>query len=170
MTLEEALIARLKEPKFTEWHTYFVAHPEQIPDLVDLALGSKNSPLPAHASWLLIHIAKADWTLLASYEQAFIDHFLQSTNQSILRNLLVSLLEFPLSEYRESELLDALILHLKNEENKVALRVYSLYKLTEFVRRYPEIKVEIDAVLEIIQENPMSPFMKIGIRNFSDFN
>ena len=170
MTLEEALIARLKEPKFTEWHTYFVAHPEQIPDLVDLALGSKNSPLPAHASWLLIHIAKADWTLLARYEQAFIDHFLQSTNQSILRNLLVSLLEFPLSEYRESELLDALILHLKNEENKVALRVYSLYKLTEFVRRYPEIKVEIDAVLEIIQENPMSPFMKIGIRNFSDFN
>ena len=170
MTVEEALINRCKEPKFTEWHRNFVAHPEQIPDLVDLALGSKKAPLPAHASWLLIHIAKADWTLLAPYERAFIDHFLQSTNQSILRNLLVSLLEFPLSEYRESELLDALILHLKNEENKVALRVYSLYKLTEFVRRYPEIKVEIDAVLEIIQENPMSPFMKIGIRNFSDFN
>ena len=147
MSVEEALINRCKEPKFTEWHRNFVTHPEQIPDLVDLALGSKKAPLPAHASWLLIHIAKADWTLLARYEQAFIDHFLQSTNQSILRNLLVSLLEFPLSEYRESELLDALILHLKNEENKVALRVYSLYKLTEFVRRYPEIKVEIDAVL-----------------------
>ena len=166
MTVEEALIARIKKPKFTEWHRHFVAHPEQIPDLVDLALGSKKAPMPAHASWLLIHLAKADWTLLASYEHAFIDHFLQSTNQSILRNLLVSLLEFPLKDYRESDFLDSLITHVKNEENKVALRVYSLYKLTEFVQRYPEIKVEIDAVIELIQEHPMSPAMKVGIRNF----
>ena len=166
MTVEEALIARIKKPKFTEWHRHFVAHPEQIPDLVDLALGSKKPPLPAHASWILIHIAKTDWTLLRSYEHAFIDHFLQSTNQSILRNLLVSLLEFPLRDYRESDFLDSLITHVKNEENKVALRVYSLYKLTEFVQRYPEIKVEIDAVIELIQEHPMSPAMKVGIRNF----
>ncbi|MFM1915674.1 MAG: hypothetical protein RLZZ531_1343 [Bacteroidota bacterium] len=166
MTVEEALIARIKKPKFTEWHRHFVAHPEQIPDLVNLALGSKKAPLPAHASWLLIHLAKADWTLLASYEHAFIDHFLQSTNQSILRNLLVSLLEFPLTDYLESDFLDALITHVKNEENKVALRVYSLCKLTEFVQRYPEIKVEIDAVIELIQEHPMSPAMKVGIRNF----
>lgn len=168
MHVEEAIIARLKEPKFTEWHTIFVSHPEHIPDLVELALGSKKAPLPAHASWLLIHLAKADWTLLATYEHAFIDHFLISTNQSILRNLLVTILQFPLSDYRESDFLDALIKHVKNEENKVALRVYSLYKLTEFVQRYPEIKVEIDAVLEIIQENPMSPFMKIGIRHFKE--
>jgi hypothetical protein len=166
MTVEEALIARIKKPKFTEWHRHFVAHPEQIPDLVDLALGSKKAPMPAHASWLLFHLAKADWTLLASYEHAFIDHFLQSTNQSILRNLLVSLLEFPLTDYLESDFLDSLITHVKNEENKVALRVYSLYKLTEFVQRYPEIKVEIDAVIELIQEHPMSPAMKVGIRNF----
>jgi hypothetical protein len=168
MNVEETLIARVKEPKFTEWHQNFVAHPEQIPDLVDLALGSRKAPLPAHASWLLIHIAKADWILLADYEHAFIDHFLVSTNQSILRNLLVTLLEFPLSDYRESDFLDSLIHHVKNEENKVALRVYSIYKLTEFVQRYPEINVEIDAVLEIIQENPMSPFMKIGIRHFKE--
>ena len=166
MTVEEALIHRFKEPKFTEWHLNFVSHPEQIPDLVELALGSKKAPLPAHASWLLIHLAKADWALLASYEHAFIDHFLVSTNQSILRNLLVTLLEFPLTDYREGEVLDALIAHLKNEEDKVALRVYSLYKLAEFVQRYPEIKTEIDAVLELIQVNPMSPAMKVGIRNF----
>ena len=166
MTVEEALIHRFKEPKFTEWHLNFVSHPEQIPDLVEIALGSKKAPLPAHASWLLIHLAKADWSLLASYEHAFIDHFLVSTNQSILRNLLVTLLESPLTDYRDSEVLDALIAHLKNEEDKVALRVYSLYKLAEFVKLYPEIKTEIDAVLELIQENPMSPAMKVGIRNF----
>jgi hypothetical protein len=80
--------------------------------------------------------------------------------------MLVCLLEFPLTDYRESELLDALISHLKNEEDKVALRVYCLYKLTSFVQRYPEIKQEIDAVIELIQEHPLSPFMKVGIRNF----
>jgi hypothetical protein len=166
MTVEEALINRFKEPKFTEWHRNFVSHPEQIPDLVELALGSKKAPLPAHASWLLIHLAKADWTLLASYEYAFIDHFLVSTNQSILRNLLVALLEFPLTDYRESDFLDSLIKHVKNEENKVALRVYCLYKLVQFVQQYPEIKQEVDAVIELIQEHPMSPAMKVGIRNF----
>jgi hypothetical protein len=168
MTVEEALINRFKEPKFTEWNRNFVSHPEQIPDLVELALGSKKAPLPAHASWLLIHLAKADCTLLASYEHAFIDHFLVSTHQSILRNLLVTLLEFPLTDYRESEVLDALIAHLKNQEDKVALRVYSLYKLAEFVQRYPEIKTEIDAVLDLIQEHPISPFMKVGIRHFKE--
>jgi hypothetical protein len=166
MTVEEALINRFKEPKFTEWHRNFVSHPEQIPDLVELALGSKKAPLPAHASWLLIHLAKADWTLLASYEHAFIDHFLVSTNQSILRNLLVALLEFPLTDYRESDFLDSLITHVKNEVNKVALRVYCLYKLVQFVQQYPEIKQEVDAVIELIQEHPMSPAMKVGIRNF----
>lgn len=166
MNVEEALVARFQEPKFTEWHQYFVAHPEFIPDLVTLALGTKKAPLPAHASWLLVHLAKADWTLLSFYEHAFIDHFLASTNQSILRNLLVTLLEFPLTDYRESELLDALIVHVKNEEDKVALRVYSLYKLAEFVQRYPEIKTEIDATIELIQAHPMSPAMKVGIRNF----
>jgi hypothetical protein len=166
MTVEKALINRFKEPKFTEWHRNFVSHPEQIPDLVELALGSKKAPLPAHASWLLIHLAKADWTLLASYEHAFIDHFLVSTNQSILRNLLVALLEFPLTDYRESDFLDSLIKHVKNEENKVALRVYCLYKLVQFVQQYPEIKQEVDAVIELIQEHPMSPAMKVGIRNF----
>ena len=166
MTVEKALINRFKEPKFTEWHRNFVSHPEQIPDLVELALGSKKAPLPAHASWLLIHLAKADWTLLASYEHAFIDHFLVSTNQSILRNLLVALLEFPLTDYRESDFLDSLITHVKNEENKVALRVYCLYKLVQFVQQYLEIKQEVDAVIELIQEHPMSPAMKVGIRNF----
>lgn len=166
MNVEEALIARFQEPKFTEWHKHFVAHPEQIPDLVELALGSKKAPLPAHASWLLIHIAKADWTLLVDFEKPFIDYFLQTNNQSILRNLLVCLIEFPLTAYRESDFLDALISHVKNEENKVALRVYCLYKLVEFVQQYPEIKQEVDAVIEIIQEHPMSPAMKVGIRNF----
>ena len=166
MTVEEALIARFRQPNFTEWHKHFIAHPEQISDLVELALGSKKAPLPAHASWLLIHVAKADWTFLAAYETAFIDCFLKSNHQSILRNLLVCLMEFPLTEYRESDFLDALISHLKNEENKVALRVYCLYKLAEFIQCYPEIKQEVDAVIELIQEHPMSPAMKVGIRNF----
>ena len=166
MNVEEALVARFQEPKFTEWHQYFVAHPEFIPDLVALAIGTKKAPLPAHASWLLIHLAKADWTLLSSYEHAFIDHFLVSTNQSILRNLLVTLLEFPLTNYREGEFLDALIAHVKNERNKVALRVYALYKLTVFAKRYPEIITELDAVVQLVQANPISPAMKVGIRNY----
>jgi hypothetical protein len=167
MNVEEALIARFQEPKFTEWHRHFVAHPELIPDLVALALSSKKAPLPAHASWLLIHLAKHDWTLLEEYEQAFIDCFLQSSNQSILRNMLVVLLEFPLTDYRESEFLDGLISHVKNEENKVALRVYSLYKLLQFVQRYPEILHEIQAVIELIESHPMSPAMRVGVRNFN---
>lgn len=166
MNVEEALIARFQEPKFTEWHQYFVDHPKYIPDLVALALGTKKAPLPAHASWLLIHLAKADWALLASYEHAFIDHFLLSSNQSILRNLLVVLLEFPLTDYREGEWLDALIVHVKNEGNKVALRVYALYKLSEFAQRYPEIITELDATVQFLQAHPMSPALKVGIRNF----
>jgi hypothetical protein len=166
MNVEEALIARFQEPKFTEWHRHFVTHPEDIPALVELALGTKKAPLPAHASWLLIHVAKHDWTLLAAFEHAFIDCFLQSKHQSILRNMLVCLLEFPLTDYRESDFLDALILHVKSEENKVALRVYGLYKLVAFVERYPEIKQEVDAVIELIQEHPMSPALRVGIRNF----
>jgi hypothetical protein len=80
--------------------------------------------------------------------------------------MLVCLLEFPLTDYRESDFLDALIMHVKSEENKVALRVYGLYKLVAFVERYPEIKPEVDAVIELIQEHPMSPALRVGIRNF----
>jgi hypothetical protein len=71
----------------------------------------------------------------------------------------------PLIEYKESEFLDKLIDNIKDDSNKVALFVYSIYKLIQFTKKYPEIKPEIEGIISL-KEEPMKPAMKIGIRRY----
>jgi hypothetical protein len=68
------------------------------------------------------------------------------------------------SNYREGELLDRLLQFIQSEENKVALQVYALHTLTDFVKSYPEINIEIEAILANKQKT-VKPAMKIAIRN-----
>ena len=83
-----------------------------------------------------------------------------------MRNLCNTCSHLPLIDYKESEFLDQLIDFIKDDSNKVALFVYGMYKLIQFTQKYPEIKPEIEGIIELKQTVNIQPAVRIGIRNY----
>lgn len=161
------LIDRLyKSREFTNSADLFIREPSQIDELVNIATSDQKYPYPEYSSWLLIHVLKKSPELLTSYQTNLIDCILISKNQSVLRNLINVTVSLPLIEFKESEFLDKLIEFIKDDSNKAALFVYSLYKLIQFTQKYPEIKPEILGILEIKQIHEVQPSIKVAIRNY----
>lgn len=165
MNVKETIAAKSKNRGFTELSDQFILYPQYIPELLDLALSDLKHPYPEYASWLLLHIVKKNPELIELYQPMLIDRILVSTNQSVLRNLVNITEILPLIEYKESEYLDRLLHFISDDSNKVALFVYSIYKLVQFTKKYPEIKYEIEGIISLKQE-PLQPALRIGIRNY----
>lgn len=157
---------RYKTRDFTKVAEKFIQDPSLLPELIEVATSDLKHPYPEYASWLLIHVVKKTPEIVEPFQSSLIDTILRSKNQSVLRNLTNVCVELPLIEYRESEFLDRLIELLKDDSNKVALFVYSIYKLIQFTLKYPEIKHEILGIIELKQSREIQPSIKIAIRNY----
>lgn len=155
-----------KQHGFPKLASRFIQEPQLIPELVEIAISDLKHPFPECASWLLTHIVKTNPELLEEFQPQFIDCLLKSKNQSVLRNLCNTCSHLPLIDYKESEFLDQLIDFIKDDSNKVALFVYGMYKLIQFTQKYPEIKSEIEGIIELKQTVNIQPAVRIGIRNY----
>ena len=165
MEIRERILAIRQERNFEMQQHHFEEHSVEIDDLVNYISNQHPYPLPEYASWILFHLARKNAALIQPYEQQIIDYLFETSNQSVLRNLVNALSGLKLTEYREGELVDLLISYLQNHENKVALQVYSMYLLLQFVTKYPELKHEIIEVIELNQECK-SPAYFAGKRHF----
>lgn len=167
MNVKETISARSKNRGFTGLADLFVLRPELIPELVELAISDLEHPYPEYASWLIMHIVKKKPRLIEAYQPVFIDRIFQTKNQSVLRNLVNTTQLLPLIDYKEGEYLDKLIEFIRDDSNKPALFVYSLYKLIDFTKKYPEIKPEIEGILSLKQA-PLPPSVRVSIRNYRE--
>lgn len=165
MDVLELIQTHAKSKDFISLYTRFIDQSEYLDDLIEVATSDLKHPFPEYASWLVLHIAKTKPIVLQPFQKKIIDRILTSRNQSVLRNLIYSNHLIGKTSYQEGELLDYLIEAIRNENNKVALQVYALYSLLPFIKDYPELKSEIDSILQIKQE-PLKPAMKVAIRNF----
>jgi hypothetical protein len=171
MSVVKLIEANYKSSNFLLLAEHFVQENSQIPELVEVATSQRPYPFPEYASWLLIHIEKKSPGILVPFQPNFIDYVLYGKNQSVLRNLLNCCHVLPLIEYQESAFLDQLLTFISDDYNKVALKVYAIYKLIQFTEKYPEIKTEIEALFALKEENGKSsttlkPAMRIAIRNY----
>jgi hypothetical protein len=164
--VKELIDKEYKTREFTRLAIRFIENPSDISKLVEVAGSNEPHPYPEYASWLLIHITRKSPQLIEPFQHKFIDTILSSSNQSVLRNLLNSCVSLPLIEHEESAFLNRLLDFIKDDTNKVALQVYRLYKLEQFVEKYPEILPEINGILELKESEILQPAMRVAIRNF----
>lgn len=167
LTIQGLIDSHFKSKDFVLLSRDFAKGTYPIEKLIACAVSNLPHPYPEYASWLIIHVAKSNPEKIEPFINQMIDRVLTSNNQSVLRNLICTTLFFELTSYRETAFLDRLLSFVSDESNKVALSVYSLYKLIQFIAKYPEIKIEIDGILALKQE-PMKPAMKVAIRNYSE--
>lgn len=151
---------------FKRWTNFYLQNPKLINELVDVIVRKEKYPIAEYSSWLLTHIVKAKKEILYDFEKQFIEIiFNENNNQTVLRNC-VNVLQFiPISNYKESELIDRYINFIQNSNNKVALHVYSMSNLLNMVNKYPEIKTEIVSIIETYYTE-RSPAYKFAVRSF----
>ena len=145
----------------------FQSNEAHLDELVAVVTNLEEYPLKEYASYALTHLQRQG-TDLTKYSESFIDTLFKTDNQSVLRNLTNLISQQGISEYRESELIDLLISYLQNPKNKVALHVYSIYVLIHFVKKYPELKDEIEQVIALNSDGKTAAW-KIASRNFQKF-
>ncbi len=145
---------------------YFLERKYGVETLIKYSASRETYPLPDYSSWVVTHLVKEFPERMKDYQPQIIDAFLLSENQTVLRNLAVAFLLQPLIEHREGELYDSLIKHLLNADNKVALHVNCVYKLIQFVKKYPELKDEVDSCVQIRLEKSTTPSFKSVCKKF----
>jgi hypothetical protein len=135
----------------------FIKQPEAIAELVDVATLDEKYPYPQQASWLLLHVARKDKSLVEPYTNQLIDCILTTKNQSVLRNLLGVSLCLPITDYEQGRLVERLFNLINDPDNKPGVVCYAIRKLVDFLEWYPELRHELELILEFREETNVTP-------------
>lgn len=144
---------------------YFNSRPKEFEEMMNCIFNLDEYPYKEYASWILIHISQSGKIELQSYYPKLVDVLFQTDDQTVLRNVSRSMHQLEVTDYRESEFIDLLIGFIQNYENKVALQVYSMYLLAQFIKRYPELKEEITEIIALHRPNKTAAYFSAE-RNF----
>lgn len=160
------ILENRKTRGFPNLSEVFLAESNKLPGLISLIGEEYEYPLPEYSSWLITHIAKKNSKILYPYLETLIDHLLNTKNESARRNVLGAICNLPLTDYEEGQLLNKLLEWISNPTTKPAIVMYSLEKLVQFCQKYPEIKVEVEAILNFLDPSEISPAIRVAKRKF----
>lgn len=154
-----------KDGDFSKVQNYFSAHPEQLEALIQLVRKQTPYPIEEYASWILTHLCKKQPHLFQPYYRELVDILLKSSNHSVLRNVANVIHQLELENYKEGMLLNQLVDFIGDHKQKVALQVYAIYILIQFVRKHPELRDELREHI-LFHQKGRSPAYHIATRNF----
>lgn len=156
-------IRETREPSI--YLNHILEYPKIITELIHYSATDHNYPFQEYASWILVFVARQEPKLLKNHYQDFVEILLSVQNQSTLRNVTKVIEQIGIQKYKESELLNFLVGSIENNSNKVALQVYSMQILLQFLTLYPELKHEFTALIELHSTNK-TPAYFAGMRFF----
>lgn len=147
----------------------FRQHPERYDSLHFLATTKTEYPYQEYASWLSGHVIEEFYNKQGEEKiQEVIDAYLDSSNQSVKRNLL-KIIKAVHTDYRSGELLERAFLILAAPDEAIALRSYSFHYLLDLLKIYPELATEIDAIIEQKPELFTSGAMRSCLKRYAKF-
>lgn len=144
---------------------YFNDRPEEFDELMQCIFNLEEYPYKEYASWILIHVSQSGKIDLQHYYPQLVDTLFTTDDQTVLRNVSRSMHQMKVTDYRESEFVDLLISFIQDHKNKVALQVYSMYLLVQFIQKYPELKDEITEIIALHRPGKTAAY-RSAERNF----
>lgn len=145
---KELILSFQKNRDYSYFTKLAISRSNCIDELINLCY-SNEFPFPNYSSWLLAQITDRYTEKTLPFHTKLIDCVLTSNNETVQRNILHALLVFPLSNYKDGEMLDFLFRQLNSTSTKVGIRVYSMYMISNFCKIYPELKNELLQSLSI---------------------
>jgi hypothetical protein len=143
----------------------FSKDPKDLDNLVQVVVELQEYPYKEYASYLMTHMVKSKKIDFQPYYNQLVDVLFKTKDQTVLRNVTNVINHSKITDYRESDFIDLLIGFVQDPKNKVALHVYSIYVLVQFVKKYPELKGEIEQIIALNAEGKTAAY-RIATRNF----
>jgi hypothetical protein len=155
--LEETLTTLYKDGMVT----FLNKHPEYFEEAIQLAITDKQ-PYSWRSAWLL-------WSVMTKNDSRF-DKYITSILESIKdkqdghqRELLKILYLLEINEEHEGYLFDLCISLWENIQKKPSIRYTAFRFLVKITNKHPELRKEIDFLLESRYFETLSPGVKKGV-------
>ena len=155
--LEESLTTLYKD----EMVAFLKKHPEYFEEAIQLAISDKQ-PYSWRSAWLL-------WSVMTKNDSRF-DNYIPAILQSIKdkqdghqRELLKILYLLEIDEAYEGQLFDLCISLWENIEKKPSIRYTAFRFLVKITNKHPELRRELDFLLEPRYFETLSPGVKKGV-------
>ncbi len=155
--LEETLTTLYKDGMVT----FLNKHPEYFEEAIQLAITDKQ-PYSWRSAWLL-------WSVMTKNDPRF-DKYIPSILESIKnkqdghqRELLKILYLLEINEEHEGYLFDLCISLWENIQKKPSIRYTAFRFLVKITKKHPELRKEIDFLLEPRYFETLSPGVKKGV-------
>lgn len=165
MSIRDEILRIRQVRNKSEFISLFQKNPEYLDELLKEILNLSEYPYKEYASWILVHLCKSSDLDIQKHYPDLIDVLFKTNDQTVLRNIVNCISMLKIQEYRESDLIDLLIHFIQDPKNKVALHVYSIYILIQFVQKYPELKSEISEIIAHNERGKSAAF-QVARRNF----
>lgn len=136
-------------------------------ELTKLTLSS-DPLISMRASWTLQHLSFEKPEMIKPVIPQLIK-FLNGTNQhtGAIRNVIRIFQEIEIPEKYCGPIFDLCIGFLKNTTLPHAVRVFSLYVLTNICKKYPELKSEVELIISEFRTFPQPPSMTAAMKKCS---
>lgn len=147
MTIKETLI-REHSKSNTEMLAAYIGSDEALfAELMDCLMNGEEQ-LPQRAAWVLSHCLEAHPELGSSYLKDMLDLLDRSVHDALKRAIFRSLDFMTVPKEYQGRLLDLAFAHLLDRKQATAIRVFAMTVIYKMTRQYPEIKPELDAILQ----------------------
>ncbi|MBU2019396.1 MAG: hypothetical protein KJ941_07110 [Bacteroidetes bacterium] len=169
-------IKNFQKSRDLQKYTPLFSQKKNFDDLIDFILTSNEQKLVEYATWLCTHIVKDSSFLFKPYISTLIKKLHTETNESILRNLLKTVVDSKPSHLHDEDLLNLTLNLFDNPNHKVALHVYCIRSFIPIIKRNPELLNEIFSLIELktIQTTPSltasSKFFKKKLQTLNSCN
>lgn len=118
-----------------------------------------------NALWAMTHLPNGESEWLGSLRDEMIDLLLAETDTAKKRMLLQLLRNQEYSpESLRTDFLDYCMSKINSECEPYAVRCFSIYSAFKMCRHYPELLAELDAHLEMMRFQTLSPGLKSALR------
>lgn len=159
MTLKEKLFIENSKSYWIQLSKEILEY-GQLDELMNFFL-SEDKRLSQRASAIIMTIADRSPDIFSPYLRQLVAHLGAQPTETQKRNIIRIIDFIDIPEDLEGEILNYTFLYLENLNESIAVRAFSMKVLGTLYKKYPEIKEELQALIEKnLQANP-SP----GIKN-----
>lgn len=165
---EELIISLVKNRKVNEACDVFMLDSDKLKELILTVTSTATYPIPEYGSWILFHIQRKSQVALLPFRNDLVDFFLKCHNPSVLKNVASILSQLPLDNYKSGDYLDLLLNYFLDPNSKPALKVNCLYCLFPFIKKFPELKSEVDLIFQKLKSQEFSPALNSAERKYKN--
>jgi hypothetical protein len=154
-SLDDVLTGRLRK---NELVSFLRKHPELFEETVKISLGDV-SPQSWRAAWLIVHYMKNNDAMLRPYVNSIIS-CVAAKEDGHQRELLKILSRMELTEDQEGVLFDVCLTIWEEIHKSPSVRGTAFQTILNIVKKYPELKSEIEHLTQSHYTATLSPGIK----------